>query len=139
MNSIGLRIIATLTVILLTSGCASMKQDLLKMGIVELETVPVKDVTYLYTNVWQKGEKIYFSGRITLKDASTWWNDPAHLDISIYNAEGKALHFYHAPYRHIRHTRRRNQFQYFASAKLLVTDGSRVLLKHHFAEAKVHD
>jgi len=56
--------IAVLTVMLLTSGCASMKQDLLKKDLVKLETVPVEDVTYLYTNVWQEGVKIDFSGRV---------------------------------------------------------------------------
>jgi len=124
---------------LLTGGCASMKQDLLKKEAVKLETVPVEDVTYLYSNVWQEGVKTYISGRVALKDPSTARNVPSHLDISIYAADGNPLLIYYTPYRQYHHAGRGNQVQFFAAARLQMTEGSRVRLKHHFAEMVIHD
>ena len=139
MKIIGPLTVVGLMAMLLTGGCASMKQDLLKKEAVRLETVPVEDVTYLYTNVWQEGVKTYMSGRVALKDPSTARNAPAHLDISIYTADGKPLLIYYTPYKQYHHTGRRNQVQYFAAARLQMPEGSRVLLKHHFAEMVIHD
>lgn len=55
-------IVATLVVSI--TSCASFPRDLLEEQWVTLETTPVDDVTYLYTNVEQKGVHLYVFGRV---------------------------------------------------------------------------
>lgn len=120
-------------------GCASVNQDLLKEQRVVLETTPVDDVTYLYTNVEQKGVKVYVFGRVALKDPKTAFNAPGHIDISIVDANGTVLWIDHAPYKQYHHSGRRNQVQYNSSARILVDEGTIVRLTHHSEEISVHD
>jgi len=130
--------IAAILVTTVTS-CASIRRDLLADQWVTLETTPVDDVTYLYTNIEQKGVHLYVFGRVALKDPKTARNAPGHLDITFINADGEVIWIDHAPYKQYHHTGYRNQVQYNAEARILADEGMKVLLTHHFAAVAVHD
>lgn len=131
--------IAAIVVGFSIGGCASIRQDLVKDETVQLDLVPVDEVTYVFTNVEQKGVWLYVFGRVGLKDPKTARTAPGHIDISIADADGKTLWIDHAPYKQYHHTGYRNQVQYNSSARILVDVGAVVRLKHHFADVSIHD
>ena len=130
-------IVATLVASI--TSCASFPRDLLEEQWVTLETTPVDDVTYLYTNVEQKGVHLYVFGRVALKDPKTAREAPGHLDITFIDADGKVIWIDHAPYKQYHHSGWRNQVQYNAEARILADEGMTIRLTHHFAEVVVHD
>ena len=130
-------IVATLVVSI--TSCASFPRDLLGEQWVTLETTPVDDVTYLYTNVEQKGVHLYVFGRVSLKDPKVAREAPGHLDITFIDADGKVIWIDHAPYKQYHHRGRRNQVQYNAEARILADEGMTIRLTHHFAEVAAHD
>lgn len=130
--------IIALLVMSITS-CSLADRDLLADQWVTVETTPVDDVTYLYTNVEQKGVHLHVFGRVALKDPKVAREAPGHLDITFIDAENKVIWIDHAPYKQYHHTGRRNQVKYNAEARILADEGMTIRLTHHFAEVSVHD
>ena len=121
------------------ASCSLVDRDLLADQWVTLETTPVDDVTYLYTNVEQKGVHLHVFGRVALKDPKTAREAPGHLDLTFFDPDGKVIWIDHAPYKQYHHSGRRNQVQYNAEARILADEGMTIRLTHHFAEVSVHD
>jgi hypothetical protein len=122
------------------ASCALTKQDLVDNATVSVETMPVDDVTYLFTHVRQDGVKVYLSGTVALKDPKIVRDVPSHMDIEIYDGgKQKLLFVSYTPYRQHPHTGKHNQVQFLAAARLSVPDNAVVVMTHHFAEMEVHE
>lgn len=123
------------------SGCAFTlnKDDLIKADAVEIETIPAANATYLYTNVFQDGVKLYITGRVALESPKVAREDPGHMDISARSTDGKVLMISHTPYIQHHHSGKRNQVDFNTAARLQVPQGSIVTFEHHWAKLGVHD
>ena len=120
-------------------GCASMNRDLEKEGSATVKTMPVDNVTYLYTNIWQDGVKLIVSGTVALESPEIVRNEPSHMDITVRDSGGEELMIAHTPYRKHHHAGKGNQVRFNTSARLLVPEKSVVVFQHHFAKVSVHD
>jgi len=141
MNRIAIVAIVIVCLTTVLSGCAFTlnKKDLIKADAVEIETVPAANATYLYTNVFQDGLKLYVTGRVALESPEVARTEPGHIDISARGSDGEILMISHSPYIQHHHTGKRNQVDFYTAARLRIPEGSIVIFEHHWATIGVHE
>ncbi|MHC4478221.1 MAG: hypothetical protein ACYTEL_21495 [Planctomycetota bacterium] len=82
------------------SGCATDRVDLVKEGIVSVQTVPSKKVKILWTDVYQDGGDTVVYGALQRR-SHTSYPLSTHVDIGIISPDGTTLHEIRTPDIHV--------------------------------------
>lgn len=80
----------TLTMIFMTSGCATMGKNLVHEKMVRVEMVSSQEATVTYVNVIKKGSAVEVSGKLSRRYIGRG-PIPGHIDIEVIDQSGTTL------------------------------------------------
>lgn len=119
--------------VFLVSGCAMIDQDLVKDGVVHVETVPSSEMVFARVEVTRKGMEVTVSGSLRHVHGRTRETIPGHVDIVITDSEGNLIATGTIPYWPM-HPQSTMHFVFGMST--WIDDGTVVKLSHHESEGE---